>query len=69
MPEPNRSSEDLLEKIRSLSPERVAEVEDFVDFLRQRRDDGPLSLAAMKLSEDAFRNVWDNPEDADYDRL
>jgi hypothetical protein len=69
MPEPNRSSDDLLEKIRSLSPERLAEVEDFVDFLRQRSDDSTLSFAAMKLSEDAFRKVWDNPDDADYDRL
>ena len=66
---PNRSRDELLEKIRSLSPERLAEVEDFVDFLRQRSDDGALSSAAMKLSEDAFRKVWDNPEDADYDRL
>ena len=69
MPEPNRTSDDLLEKIRSLSPERLAEVEDFVDFLSQRSDDSTLSFAAMKLSEDAFRKVWDNPDDADYDRL
>lgn len=69
MPAPNRSSDDLLEKIRSLSPERLAEVEDFVDFLRQRSDDNALSTAAMRLSEEAFRKVWDNPEDADYDRL
>ena len=69
MPNLNRSNDDLLEKIRTLSPERLAEVEDFVDFLRQRSDDGPLSLGAMTLSEDALRKVWDNPEDADYDRL
>ena len=69
MPEPSRSSDDLLEKIRSLSPERLAEVEDFVDFLRQRSDDSALSETAMRLSTDAFRKVWDNPEDADYDRL
>jgi hypothetical protein len=69
MPSPNRSRDELLEKIRGLSPERLAEVEDFVDFLRQRSDDGAVSLASMKLSEGAFRKVWDNPEDADYDRL
>ena len=28
--------ETLFEKIKSLPPERVAEVEDFVDFLAQR---------------------------------
>jgi hypothetical protein len=26
-----------------------------------------LTLAASKLSEDAFSKVWDNPEDAVYD--
>jgi hypothetical protein len=69
MPAPKRSSDELLEKIRSLPPDRLAEVEDFVDFLRQRSGDGAMSLAATKLSENAFRKVWDNPEDADYDRL
>ncbi len=45
------------------------EVEDFIDFLRQTSDDRQLRLAASKLSEDAFSKVWDNPEDAEYDRL
>jgi hypothetical protein len=59
----------LIEKIRSLSPERIEEVEDFVDFLRQRDEDRPLVRAASKLSENAFQKVWDNPDDAEYDRL
>ena len=59
----------LIEKIRSLTPERVAEVEDFVDFLHQRDMDRSLTQAAAKLSEDAFQKVWDNPDDTDYDRL
>jgi hypothetical protein len=29
-------AETLLEKIKSLPPERLAEVEDFIDFLAQR---------------------------------
>ena len=62
-------SSELLEKIRALSPERVAEVEDFVDFLRTRESDRPLVRAAEALSEAAFRKVWDNPEDAAYDEL
>lgn len=28
--------EELIEKIKSLPPERIAEVEDFVDFVAQR---------------------------------
>jgi hypothetical protein len=58
----------LIRKIRSLPPEKVAEVEDFVEFLRQR-EDRQLTQAAGKLAEKAFRKVWDNPADAAYDRL
>jgi len=69
MPTPNRSEEELLEKIKSLPPDKLTEVEDFVDFLRQRGDDRRLARAVTRLSEDAFRKAWDNPDDADYDRL
>jgi len=58
----------LIEKIRGLPPEKAAEVEDFVDFLAQR-DDRRLTRAASRLSQSAFEKVWDNPEDAVYDRL
>ena len=59
----------LLKKIRTLPPEKIAEVEDFVDFLRGRLDDRRLVRAAAQLSEDAFRKVWDNQDDAAYDKL
>ncbi len=58
----------LVRKIRSLPPEKVAEVEDFVEFLSQR-DDRQLTQAAAKLAEKAFRRIWNNPADAAYDRL
>jgi len=58
----------LIRKIRSLPPEKVAEVEDFVEFLTQR-DDRELTLAAAKLVEKPFCKVWDNAADAAYDRL
>lgn len=63
------TEEELLAKIRRLPPERVAEVEDFVDFLRQRDDERGLMEAASRLSEAAFARAWENPDDADYDRL
>ncbi len=63
------SNDDLLAKIRSLPPEKAAEVEDFVDFLCQREEERRLARAAANLSEPAFARVWDNPDDADYDRL
>ena len=59
----------LIEKIRSLSPEKAAEVEDFVDFLRSRAEHNGMTQAATKLSEDCFGAVWDNSEDAVYDEL
>jgi hypothetical protein len=64
-----KQEQDLIKKIRTLAPERLAEVEDFVDFLRQRTNDRGLILAASKLSESTFSKVWDNPEDAAYDSL
>jgi len=54
--------QSILEKVRSLSPDRLAEVEDFVDFLVHRQAAGQVATAA-------FTRVWDNPADADYDRL
>ncbi len=59
----------LIEKIRVLPSEKLAEVEDFVDFLYQRNKERLLSRAATKLSETAFQKVWDNPDDAEYDML
>jgi hypothetical protein len=69
MPLPMPVEQELLEKIRRLPPERVAEVEDFVDFLGARDEDRRLTHAAAKLSEEAFTRVWDNPDDDAYDRL
>jgi hypothetical protein len=65
----SQSEESILEKLKRLPPERVAEVEDFVDFLRERAEEQRLVRSATKAAEPAFKRVWDNPEDADYDRL
>ena len=40
-----------------------------MDFLKARDQGRALVQAAARLSEDAFRRVWDNPDDAEYDRL
>ncbi len=61
-------AEKLVEKIKQLPPERVAEVEDFIDFLTQR-DERRLTQAGMLTAEDSFRQVQDNEEDAVYDEL
>jgi len=59
----------IISKMRTLPPETILEVEDFIDFLRLSSEERRLRRAAAKLSEDSFRKVWDNPEDAEYDRL
>jgi hypothetical protein len=59
----------LIQKIRRLPPEKAAEVEDFVDFLSHRSYDQQLVETAARISEGAFQKAWDNPEDAEYDRL
>ncbi len=59
----------LIEKIKQLPPQRMAEVEDFVDFLRAREDEQRITHAAMRASEPSFAQVWDNDEDAVYDRI
>ena len=61
-------TEILVEKIKQLSPQRIAEVEDLVDFLAQREEQ-KLVQSAMKLSENSFQKVWDNEEDSVYDEL
>jgi hypothetical protein len=59
----------LIDKIKQLPPQRLAEVEDFVDFLREREADQRLTHAAAKASIVSFAKVWDNDEDAAYDRM
>jgi len=59
----------LIEKIRQLPPQRLAKVEDFVDFLRTREEGQHFTHAAARASEASFAAVWDNDEDAVYDRL
>lgn len=59
----------LVEKIAALPAERIAEVEEFVDFLRSKDQARALTRAAQAASERAFAAVWDNPEDDVYDAL
>lgn len=45
--------QSLLEKIKALPADRVAEVEDFVEFIRQREQAGALTRAATAASAPA----------------
>lgn len=65
----NATEQMLIEKIKQLPQQRLAEVEDFVDFLRAREDEQHLTQAAAKMAEAGFAAVWNNDADAAYDRL
>jgi hypothetical protein len=58
---------NVVEKLEHLSAERLAEVEDFIDFLQQRDLNNRLRHDFAQASEVAFSKVWDNDDDAIYD--
>jgi len=60
---------NLIDKLEALPPERIAEVEDFIDFLKQRDSDRQLTRTAATVAEPSLQKVWDNPDDAIYDTL
>lgn len=62
-------AQELIDKLKQLPPHKVAEVEDFVDFLRARQDESRLTRAMSETAEASFAQAWDNDEDAAYDRL
>ena len=59
----------LIEKIQALPAERIAEVEDFVDFIASREQERALTRAAMATSAPTFAAIWNNPDDDAYDAL
>lgn len=61
--------EQVVQKLLALTPNRIDEVEDFIDFLSQRDTDKQLTRDAMSLSESGLNTLWDNPNDAEYDKL
>ena len=64
-----RNAAKLAEQLDSLSPEQIAEVQDFVEFVRLHGPERALTRAAAAASAPAFEAVWNNPEDSGYDAL
>ena len=56
-------------KIEALPAERIAEIEDFVDFIPLREQKRSLTRVAAAASAPAFAAVWSDPEDDVYDAL
>lgn len=65
----NQVEQGLIEKLKQLPRERIAEVENFIDFLRSREQERALTRAATRAAEKSFAQVWKNDDDAEYDRL
>jgi hypothetical protein len=60
---------ELVKKIHELPQEQINVVDEFVDFLRARRTEHSLRNAMTAVSDPVFQRIWDNPEDAAYDKL
>jgi hypothetical protein len=63
------NTQTLVEKIRTLPPDRLVEVEDFVDFIRLREQERALIRDAASASAPSFAAIWSNPEDDVHDAL
>lgn len=59
----------LLEKMQALPPERLSEVEDFVDFIAACEQERTLARAVSAASAPAFATIWNNPDDDASDAL
>ena len=64
-----RAIDRIAHKLRTLSAERVGEVEDLVDFLNHRDDERAATETALAASAPVLSDIWDNPDDAEYDSL
>ena len=65
----NPIERSIIEKLRLFPPERVIEVEVFVEFLRARNRECSLVKQAGQTSEAVFTAIWDNADDSEHDRL
>ncbi|NET43302.1 MAG: DUF2281 domain-containing protein [Okeania sp. SIO2B3] len=57
----------FIPKIRSLPPDKVTEIIDFVYFLSQKHQQQSLTHSITQLSETAVEKIWDNAEDDNAD--
>ena len=62
-------SKALTERISALPAELIAEIEDFVGFIRLPEQERALTRAAAAASAPVFAAIWSNPEDDTYDAL
>ena len=62
--------EIIKKEIDKLPENLLAEVFDFIQFLESKKREGTLfAKASQELSTASFQKIWDNEEDAIYDKL
>ena len=64
-----QQTQPLINKLTTLSPKHIEEVNDFIDFLLMREQQQRETTVVARLSEPALAKVWDNEDDAIYDQL
>ena len=64
------SVKELLKiEIEKLPDNLAPEVYNFIIFLESQKDKQELARSVQALSEVSFEKIWDNEEDALYDKL
>lgn len=56
-------------EIDKVSEDILPEILDFIQFLESKKEKNALAKACQNLSEKSFDKIWDNNEDAVYDKL
>jgi hypothetical protein len=61
--------EKLKKEIDVLPEDILQDIYDFVKFLEFRREKDIFRKVSERLSEESFKRIWNNEEDAIYDSL
>jgi len=56
-------------EIDRVSEDILPEILDFIQFLELKKEKTILAKTCQSLSERSFDKIWDNDEDAVYDKL
>ncbi|VAX06574.1 hypothetical protein MNBD_GAMMA26-274 [hydrothermal vent metagenome] len=68
MATPMQNTQALIEKIQSLPTDRIAEVEDFVDFLKQRTRRRKVTVTSKESLDFPVMSVGKWPDDLSLSR-
>ncbi len=61
--------ERIINEIDRLPESYLSEIFDFILFLESKKEKALMAKASQQLSTASFEKIWDNEEDAAYDKL